>query len=86
MTGTFHSNPIAMGTQVADAGGRVVFSFTVPRDIGLGAHRVVMVGDQSGTVELPVTVAANTSTGRPAGPGQQPAPSQPPAAVLPVTR
>lgn len=86
VTGTFHSNPIAMGTQVADAGGRVVFSFTVPRDIVLGVHRVVMVGDQSGTVELPVTVAANTSTGRPAGPGQQPAASQPPAAVLPVTR
>lgn len=56
VTGTFHSDPISMGTQVADVNGRVLFRLVLPADIELGAHRVELVGEVSGLVELAVTI------------------------------
>ena len=45
---TFHSDPLPVGTAVADASGRVVFTFVVPADAAIGAHRVVLVQAGSG--------------------------------------
>lgn len=51
VTGTLRSKPVDLGALVADADGRVVFEFALPEGISLGAHRVILTGERSGSVE-----------------------------------
>lgn len=58
---TLHSTPIVLGSAVADAGGRVVATVTIPADIEVGDHRIELTGQSSGvTVSVPVEVLASS--------------------------
>jgi hypothetical protein len=62
---TLYSTPVDLGVHKADAQGVVRVTFTVPRDLELGSHRVELVGLSSGVVaEVPfqVTKAAGSPT------------------------
>ncbi len=45
---TLFSDPVLLGTVVADSAGRVSMSATIPSDTPPGAHRIELVGRQSG--------------------------------------
>jgi hypothetical protein len=55
--GTLYSTPVDLGTVTADANGMVVFSGTLATALEPGAHRIVMTGERSGTVEQAFTLA-----------------------------
>ncbi|QIK63317.1 hypothetical protein G7068_08985 [Leucobacter viscericola] len=48
VTGVLHSDPIDLGTQVANKKGEVVFEFTIPADLELGDHTVTVESKFSG--------------------------------------
>ncbi|WP_276967894.1 LPXTG cell wall anchor domain-containing protein [Desertimonas flava] len=58
VTGVLNSDPIQLGTQVADAAGDVRFTVAVPTTFPAGAHTVTLTGAQSGTAALAITVSA----------------------------
>ena len=53
---TVHSDPLSLGTLTADAQGKVVVTFPVPKDFTLGAHSIDFVGATSGKVTVGFTV------------------------------
>ncbi|MDR1266623.1 MAG: hypothetical protein LBK42_13960 [Propionibacteriaceae bacterium] len=59
ITVTLHSESIELGSQTADATGRIDFGWTIPADFEPGSHRLVLSGVVSGQVEQVFTVAAN---------------------------
>jgi hypothetical protein len=60
---TLHSEPLSLGSYLADPFGTVTVTFTVPAGFDLGAHEVVLVGETSGHSAIAgFTVAANGST------------------------
>jgi uncharacterized delta-60 repeat protein/uncharacterized repeat protein (TIGR02543 family) len=63
VTGVVHSDPIALGTEVADAGGVVRFVFTVPAGFAPGLHTAVLTGAITGTLSATFTVTAPATTG-----------------------
>jgi hypothetical protein len=65
-----NSTPVNLGTLTANASGQAGGSFTVPPDVAVGAHTVVLTGNSAAgaprTVSLPLTVAVaslNTTDG-----------------------
>jgi len=59
-----HSDPIALGSLVADGGGRLSGSLRIPATAPVGAHTLVAVGAQSAVeagVSLQITAAASGS-------------------------
>ena len=50
VTGVMTSEPIALGTKVADAQGTVTFTWTIPSGTDLGTHAVTLTGATSGSV------------------------------------
>ncbi len=64
VVGTLFSTPRTLGTVVADATGRVDFSFVVPADVEPGVHRLELAGQRSGrTVSIEVEVLGVTVPG-----------------------
>jgi len=62
---TLFSDPVLLGTAVADSAGRVSMSATIPSDTPPGAHRIELLGRQSGksiSVSLQVTPSSTTTT------------------------
>ncbi|GAA3589359.1 hypothetical protein GCM10022198_11560 [Klugiella xanthotipulae] len=64
VTGVLHSEPIALGSQVADANGEVTFTIALPGTFELGSHSVILSGAFSGEVSetFMVTVADAPTT------------------------
>lgn len=61
VTGTLHSDPVDLGTQIADKDGKVTFAFQIPVGFEVGKHTVVLKGATSGhsvTVAFTVTDSA----------------------------
>lgn len=58
VTGVMSSEPLALGTQVADAHGAVTFTWTVPADYDLGTHTVTLTGPESGSIATTFKVVA----------------------------
>lgn len=50
VTGVMHSDPLALGTQVANAEGTVTFTWAIPAGTDLGTHSVTLTGAESGSV------------------------------------
>lgn len=69
VTGQQNSTPLALGTQVADANGTVVFTWQIPADNDLGTHRLILTGAESGTVDATFTVIAPSDAGTGGGGG-----------------
>ena len=62
VSAVLHSEPIDVGTYIADADGDVQFQFVVPTDLSLGEHRLVLTGQTSSvTAEGTFTVAGATA-------------------------
>ncbi|MDR0848796.1 MAG: Ig-like domain-containing protein [Propionibacteriaceae bacterium] len=59
---TLKSDPVALGTHVADGTGKVEVTFTVPVAVGAGSHVVEFVGATSGTVSATFNAVAATPT------------------------
>lgn len=58
-----HSNPIFLGTAIADANGVATLTVNLPADAPVGQHHVRGIGGTSGVwAEVPVTLAAATTT------------------------
>ncbi|WP_243229169.1 choice-of-anchor G family protein [Microbacterium sp. CIAB417] len=49
VTGTMNSDPLALGTQVADSNGTVTFTWKIPAGTDLGTHSVTLSGAESGS-------------------------------------
>ncbi|WP_372966823.1 choice-of-anchor G family protein [Microbacterium sp.] len=58
VSGVMSSEPIALGTQVADEDGTVTFTWTIPADTDLGTHTVTLTGVTSGSVAATFQVVA----------------------------
>lgn len=71
VNGVLASDPIDLGTQLADADGNVTFTFTVPTDLVVGSHSVTLTGAFSGSVSqaFEVTAASSGAGGDGAGGG-----------------
>ncbi|HZU93702.1 MAG TPA: hypothetical protein VFF85_08770, partial [Microbacterium sp.] len=50
VTGVMNSDPLALGTQVANAQGTVTFTWAIPAGTDLGTHTVTLTGAESGSV------------------------------------
>lgn len=50
VTGVMTSDPLALGTQVANAQGTVTFTWAIPAGTDLGTHTVTLTGAESGSV------------------------------------
>lgn len=50
VTGVMNSDPLALGTQVANAEGTVTFTWAIPAGTDLGTHTVTLTGAESGSV------------------------------------
>src|SRR5690606_39092339 len=50
VTGVMNSDPLALGTQVANEAGTVTFTWTIPAGTDLGTHTVTLTGAESGAV------------------------------------
>lgn len=89
VTGTLHSDPVTLGTLMADAGGKVDGSFAVPTSAPAGAHELVLSGtDTSGApriVRAAVQIAAATGTSPAQVASTSVATGADPDAILPVT-
>lgn len=59
VTGVMNSDPLALGTQVADAEGTVTFTWTIPAGTDLGVHSVTLTGADSGSVSGTFRVVAD---------------------------
>ncbi|MGH3689543.1 MAG: choice-of-anchor G family protein [Microbacterium sp.] len=59
VTGVMASEPIALGSQVANAQGTVSFTWTVPSTTDLGTHAVTLTGATSGSVSASFKVVAS---------------------------
>ncbi|OAN43202.1 hypothetical protein [Microbacterium sp. H83] len=59
VTGVMTSEPLALGTQVANAQGTVTFVWTIPSDADLGTHTVTLTGASSGSVATTFQVVAS---------------------------
>ncbi|CAN7196006.1 hypothetical protein LJR186_000541 [Microbacterium foliorum] len=59
VTGVMTSEPIALGTKVADAQGTVTFTWTIPSGTDLGTHAVTLTGATSGSVSASFQVVAS---------------------------
>jgi hypothetical protein len=60
---TLFSDPVLLGTPVADAAGRITFAFKVPPDTTPGEHRVDLRGRASGkSISLSLQVTPSTTT------------------------
>ncbi|PQZ71467.1 MULTISPECIES: choice-of-anchor G family protein [unclassified Microbacterium] len=59
VTGVMASDPIALGSQVANAQGTVTFTWTVPSATDLGTHAVTLTGASSGSVSASFQVVAS---------------------------
>ena len=57
------SDPVALGTQVADGEGTVTFTWTIPADADLGTHTVTLTGAESGSVAGTFEVVADGLAG-----------------------
>lgn len=53
------SDPVALGSQVANAQGTVTFTWTVPTATDLGSHTVTLTGATSGSVSASFQVVAS---------------------------
>jgi hypothetical protein len=67
VVGILHSDPVVLGTVVADAAGNISFAFDIPAGVPLGTHTLVLTGLTSGlwgqiTVELVAAPAAAAPT------------------------
>jgi hypothetical protein len=79
-----HSEPVLLGTAVADAAGVATLVATVPADVASGAHHVVATGGTSQRwAQIAVTVPAATPAPAAAAPAA--APAAPAATALAVT-
>ncbi|MDR0837098.1 MAG: Ig-like domain-containing protein [Propionibacteriaceae bacterium] len=58
VTATMHSDPLDLGTQVANTNGQVVFTWTVPAATPVGTHEVVLDGSRSGQVSDTFNITA----------------------------
>ena len=58
VSGVMSSEPIALGTQIADEDGTVTFTWTIPADTDLGTHTVTLTGVTSGSVAATFQVVA----------------------------
>lgn len=50
VSGVMNSDPLALGTQVANAEGTVTFTWAIPAGTDLGTHSVTLTGAESGSV------------------------------------
>jgi hypothetical protein len=57
-----YTEQYVIGTKQADQFGLVAFTWTLPANTTTGSHRLVLVGNQSGSVETTFTVAATTGS------------------------
>jgi hypothetical protein len=69
-----HSDPVLLGTVIADANGDIAFSFAIPAGVPLGTHTLILTDLTSGvwaqmTVELVAAPAAPTLAETGAEPG-----------------
>ncbi|GAA1536047.1 choice-of-anchor G family protein [Microbacterium ginsengiterrae] len=78
VTGVMNSDPIALGTQVANTDGTVTFTWTIPAGTDLGAHTVTLTGEDSGSVSIGFQVVAKGL----AATGSEPGPAIPLALML----
>jgi hypothetical protein len=58
VTATLYSTPLLIGSQLADATGRVEFNWTMPASVSFGTHQLVLQGEGSGQVSIPLTYTA----------------------------
>ena len=58
VSGVMSSEPIALGTQIADEDGTVTFTWTIPAGTDLGTHTVTLTGVTSGSVAATFQVVA----------------------------
>ncbi|UCR89108.1 invasin domain 3-containing protein [Mycetocola spongiae] len=58
VSGLLQSDPIALGTRMADAEGNVIFEVRIPSDFEPGIHRVTLTGSFSGAVSATFEVRA----------------------------
>ncbi|QIK64374.1 hypothetical protein G7068_15040 [Leucobacter viscericola] len=67
VTGLLESEPMSLGTAVADAGGNVEFEVWIPNDFEVGKHTITLTGETSGSVQATFIVDAKyrplTNTG-----------------------
>jgi adhesin/invasin len=56
VSAVLRSDPIALGSAIADENGDVVFTFQVPESLELGKHSVILTGGFSGTISEEFTV------------------------------
>ena len=59
VTGVMTSDPLALGSQVANAQGTVTFTWTVPTATDLGTHTVTLTGATSGSVSATFQLVAS---------------------------
>jgi hypothetical protein len=55
VTATLYSDPVVLGTKLADSSGRVEFSWTMPAGIATGSHTVILKGAESGQISISLT-------------------------------
>lgn len=73
VTGVMYSAPLNLPAQVADAAGRVTFTWALPADTTAGSHTVVLTGATTGAVTsnaFTVTRSESTVPTTPGGPGK----------------
>jgi hypothetical protein len=70
VSGVVDSDPIDLGSRVANAAGEVTFTFTIPADFEVGPHTVTLTGAESGAVSIQFQVvpAGLATTGGDPGP------------------
>jgi hypothetical protein len=59
VSATVYSEPYSLGSATADSTGRVTFTATLPTSVEAGSHRVVLVGESTGTVEKTFTLTSS---------------------------
>lgn len=68
VAGVMNSDPLDLGTQTADAEGRVAFTWTIPADAEIGLHTVTLTGAEAEAIaEFRVTAAAGSGGGSGSG-------------------
>jgi hypothetical protein len=64
VSATLHSDPVALGTFVADSAGKVTATVTIPTGTAAGRHEIVLVGQTSGRQgSVAITVTGIPITG-----------------------
>lgn len=68
VSGVVNSDPVNLGSQVADSNGNVVFAWSVPAGFAAGQHTITLTGAASGIVATNTfTVTAPTAVDTPVG-------------------